>query len=70
MGRSLGANKDIEKFIRAARKQWGPDSVKVTGGNHLKFMPPEGPPIFGGLTACGPGVKKFMSALRKAGLQA
>lgn len=68
MGRSLGANKEIEKIARTARKQgW---TVEVTGGNHLKFTSPSGARVYGGLTACGPGVKKFMSALRKAGLQA
>ena len=67
MGKTLGANKDIEKLARVARKQgW---TVEVTGGNHLKFTPPNGGPIFGGLTTCGPGMKKFSSALRKAGLK-
>lgn len=64
---SLGANKDIEKLARKARKQgW---TVEVTRGNHLKFTPPNGRPIFGGLTSCQTGVKKFSSQLRKAGLQ-
>jgi hypothetical protein len=67
MGKSLGANKEIEKLARKARKQgW---TVEVTGGNHLKFQPPNGGPIFGGLTTCGPGMKKFMAHLRKAGLK-
>lgn len=68
MARGLGANKEIEKIARIARKQgW---TVEVTGGNHLKFTPPNnGRPIFGGLTTCGPGVKKFMSHLRKSGLK-
>jgi hypothetical protein len=66
MGKSLGANKEIEKLARVARKQgW---EVTVTGGNHLKFTPPEGRPIFGGLTTCGPGMKKFSAHLKKAGL--
>lgn len=67
MGKSLGANKEIEKIARTARKQgW---DVSVTGGNHLKFTPPNGgSPVFGGLTTCGPGVKKFVSMLRKNGL--
>jgi hypothetical protein len=67
MGKGLGANKEIEKLARLARKQgW---AVTVTGGNHLKFQPPNGRPVFGGLTTCGPGVKKFQSMLRKAGLE-
>lgn len=68
MARNLGANKDIEKLARKARKQgW---TVEVTRGNHLKFTPPNGgQPIFGGLTSCQTGVKKFTSTLRKAGLQ-
>lgn len=68
MSRHLGANKEIEKIARIARKQgW---TVSVTGGNHLKFVPPQGGmPIFGGLTACGPGAKKFARTLQKAGLR-
>jgi hypothetical protein len=67
MGKGLGANKEIEKLARLARKQgW---EVTVTGGNHLKFQPPNGGPIFGGLTTCGPGMKKFSAHLRKAGLK-
>lgn len=67
MAKSLGASKDVEKIARKAKKQgW---TVEVTGGNHLKFTPPNGgTPIFGGLTACGPGQRKFMATLRKAGL--
>lgn len=63
----VGANKDIEKLVRLARKQgW---TVEVTRGNHLKFVPPGGKmPVFGGLTSCQTGVKKFSSKLRKAGL--
>lgn len=68
MARSLGANKEVEKIARKAKKQgW---EVTVTGGNHLKFVPPGGgQPVFGGLTTCGPGMKKFIAHLRKAGLQ-
>lgn len=69
VSKSLGANKEIEKLARKARKQgW---EVKVTGGNHLKFTPPNGGrPIFGGLTTCGTGMKKFSAMLKKAGLEA
>lgn len=65
---ALGANKDIEKLARKAKKQgW---TVEVTGSNHLRFITPDGSKkVVGGLTTCGPGVKKFSSALRKAGLQ-
>lgn len=68
MAKSLGANKEIEKLARKAKKQgW---TVEITRGNHLKFVPPGGGrPVFGGLTSCQVGVKKFSSQLRKAGLQ-
>jgi hypothetical protein len=67
VGRRLGADKDTEKLIRAARKcGW---SVTVTGGNHLKFCPPGGGRIlFGALTGCGPGQRKLKFALMKAGV--
>lgn len=68
LGRSLGTNKEIEKLARKARKQgW---TVEITKKNHLKFTPPDGGrPIFGGLTPCNTGVKKFTSHLKKAGLE-
>lgn len=68
VSRSLGANKEIEQLARRARKQgW---TVEITKKNHLKFTPPNGGrPIFGGLTTCSTGVKKFSSSLRKAGLE-
>ena len=63
---NLGAHKDIEKLARRARKQgW---QVEVTGGNHLKWTPPKGQPIYGGLTSNSSGVRKLMWDLRKAGL--
>jgi hypothetical protein len=67
MGRHLGADKDTEKLVRAARKcGW---TVSVTGGNHLKFTPPgSGHIIFGALTGCGPGQRKLRAALVKAGV--
>lgn len=68
MGKSLGANKDIEKLARAARKQgW---TVEVTRGNHVKFIPPDGGRFhIGSLTGCQSGDKKFAAQLKKAGLQ-
>jgi len=67
MGTRVGADKDTEKMVRAARKcGW---DVKVTGGNHLKFTPPDGGRIlFGALTGCGPGQRKLKAALVKAGV--
>ena len=67
MGTRLGADKDTEKLVRAARRSgW---RVSVTGGNHLKFMPPDGGQIlFGALTGCGPGQRKLKMALMKAGV--
>jgi len=67
MGRHLGSNKEIEKLARLARKQgW---TVEVTRANHLKFLPPGGgKPVFGGLTSCQTGVKKFTHSLKRAGL--
>lgn len=69
MASGLGANKDIEKLARKARKQgW---TVEITRGNHLRFIPPGGgQAVVGGLTSCQTGVKKFSSQLKKAGLQA
>ena len=66
MSKHLGANKDIEKLARKARKAgW---TVEITGNNHVRFTNPTGQTIVGGLTTCGPGVKKFSSQLRRAGL--
>lgn len=66
MGTSLGANKDIEKLVRKARKQdW---QVEVTGGNHIRFTSPDGLVVTSGKSTCQVGVKKVTSQLRKAGL--
>lgn len=69
MGKRLGADKDTEKLIRAARR--GGWDVSVTGGNHVKFVPPhDGEIIFGSLTGCGPGQRKLRARLVKAGVAA
>jgi len=70
MARHTGADKDTEKLIRAARKQWGSDAVMITKGNHIKFVPPQGDLIFGALTGCQTGQRKLKAQLRKAGLAA
>jgi hypothetical protein len=68
----MGTDKDTEKLIRAARKQWGSDSVSITKGNHLKFVPPhkDQPIIIGSLTGTVTSRRKLHSQLRKAGLAA
>lgn len=70
MGRLMGANKDTEKLIRRARKQWGADSVALTKGNHIKFLPPGGSMIIGSLTGSVTSERKLTSQLKKAGLTA
>jgi hypothetical protein len=68
MSKSTGASKDIEKLVRAARKQgW---DVSVTGGNHLRFVPPRKdlPIVHGALTGTGPGLVKLRTQLRRSGL--
>ena len=67
MGTRVGADKDTEKLVRSARRRgW---LVTVTGGNHLRFQPPDGGRIlFGSLTGCGPGQLKLRRALGKAGV--
>jgi predicted RNA binding protein YcfA (HicA-like mRNA interferase family) len=67
MAGHLGANKDIEKLARSARKSgW---DVFVTRGNHLRFNGPNGEVIIGSLSAGVTSVKKLSSQLRKAGIQ-
>lgn len=64
----VGASKDIEKLVKAARKQgW---EVTVTGGNHLRFVPPDKsmPIVHGALTGTGPGIVKLRTQLRRSGL--
>jgi hypothetical protein len=68
VGNRLGANKDIEKLARRAKKQgW---EVEVTGGNHLRFISPEGEVVTSGMSVCQTSIKKVTSQLRKAGLAA
>lgn len=66
--KNMGANKDVEKIVRVARKQgW---SVEFTKGNHIKFVPPgDGDFIISGLSMRDSGVLQLRKRLRKAGLQ-
>jgi hypothetical protein len=64
-----GASKDINVLVKAARKQgW---DVRITGGNHIQFIPPERdlPIVHGALTGTGPGVVKLRTQLRRSGLR-
>lgn len=63
----LGADKEIEKIAKAARKQgW---TVGVTGGNHIKWVTPKGETaVISGLTGATPGWIKAKNQLIKAGL--
>lgn len=64
---NFGANKDVEKIIRIARKQgW---DVQMTKGNHIKFIPPNGDFIISGLSMRDSGVLQLKKRLKKAGLQ-
>ena len=69
MSKRVGTDKDTQRLIRAAEKMgW---TVTVTGGNHIKFLPPgDGDIIFGSLTGCGPGQRKLAMRLAKAGVTA
>ena len=69
MSRHMGADKDTNKLIRAARKQgW---NVSLTNGNHVKFVPPgTGSIIFGSLTGSVTSQRKLRAQLQKAGVAA
>jgi hypothetical protein len=63
----LGADKEIEKAARKARKEdW---EVTVTGGNHIRWVDPDGKVVcISGLTGAGPGWVKAKNQLKKSGL--
>jgi hypothetical protein len=63
----LGADKEIEQVAKKARKaNW---EVSITGGNHIKWLSPNGEDIvISGLTGCGPGWIKAKNQLKRAGL--
>lgn len=66
MAKHLGTDKETEKLRRIAEKNgW---KVTVTGGNHLKWAPPNGEPYFCGLTAGGYALPKLKNELKKRGL--
>lgn len=70
MARNMGADKDTEKMIRAARKQgW---DVSLTKGNHVKFIPPNKSfgIIIGSLTGSVTSQRKLRHQLVRAGLAA
>lgn len=69
MSKQMGADKDTNKLIRAARKQgW---EVSITKGNHVKFVPPgSGDIIFGALTGSITGQRMLKRQLQKAGVAA
>jgi predicted RNA binding protein YcfA (HicA-like mRNA interferase family) len=66
-GSRLGADKELEKAAKQARKAgW---EVTITGGNHVKWKSPDGvTAIISGLTGCGPGWIKVRNQLKKSGL--
>lgn len=63
----LGADKEIEKLAKKARKDgW---DVSVTGGNHIRWTDPGGSVVcVSGLTGATPGWIKAKNQLKKAGL--
>lgn len=62
-----GAPKDYEKLVRAARKQgW---TVTITGGNHLKWVAPDGDHLVTSLTPRRNDVRPIIQHLRKKGTQ-
>lgn len=66
MAKHLGTDKETEKLRRIAEKaDW---KVTVTGGNRIKWEPPNGDIYFSGLTAGGYALPKVRSALKKRGL--
>lgn len=69
-GGRLGASKDIEKVAKAARRQkW---TVTVTGGNHIRWLSPNGKDIvisgLTGSTGNDAGWRKSLTQLKRAGL--
>jgi predicted RNA binding protein YcfA (HicA-like mRNA interferase family) len=68
MAGRLGADKEIEKIARDARKEgW---DVTITGGNHIRWRSPDGKStVISGLTGATPGWVKAKSQLRRAGLK-
>lgn len=71
MASNLGADKDTAKLMRLAKKTWGPQSVRLTKGNHIQFLPPHSRVIItGSLTGSVTSQRKLRSQLRKEGLAA
>lgn len=67
----LGADKDTEKLVRAARRAWGENSVRLTSGNHIMFYPPgSGQIVTASLTGSTSGQRKLRLTLRRFGLEA
>lgn len=66
----LGADKDVEKLAKKARAEgW---EVTVTGGNHIKWLAPNGKDmVISGLTGSrgnDAGWRKALTQLKRAGL--
>lgn len=69
MAKHMGADKDTEKLIRLARKEWGYEAVSLTKSNHVRFLHPNGKDIFlASLTGSVTSQRKLRSQLKKAGL--
>jgi 2-keto-3-deoxy-galactonokinase len=66
-GGRLGADKEIEKLAKKARKEnW---EVTVTGGNHIRWTDPNGKVVcISGLTGANPGWVKAKNQLKQNGL--
>lgn len=58
----------VRELVRAAQAAgW---RVELTGGGHVKFLPPGGRPVFGSQTPSDPSAWRNMrSDLRRAGLE-
>lgn len=59
---------EVRRLARAASVAgW---NVKRTGGGHLRFQAPGGPPLFTSSTPSDPrGILNFKARLRRSGLQ-
>lgn len=58
----------VRELVKAAQAAgW---RVELTGGGHVRFLPPEGPVVFGSQTPSSPaGWRNLRSDLRRAGLE-